>query len=137
MNSEINQIETETNLAVGEHFIMDAWGVSRERLNDPETIREALMKAIAAVKATLINLTVHQFSPHGVTATATLAESHIALHTWPEHGYFGMDIFLCSGENPELACRALEKFFEPKHVKKRHFSRGLAIEKTQPNSSEA
>ncbi|NER23683.1 MAG: hypothetical protein F6J96_23865 [Symploca sp. SIO1C2] len=39
---------------------------------------------ITAGGATLIDICVHQLSPHRVTATATLAESHIVLHTWPE-----------------------------------------------------
>ena len=25
-----------------------------------------------------------------------IAESHLSIHTWPEHGYAAMDIFTCS-----------------------------------------
>ena len=79
--------------AIGTHLVVDAWESPAELLNDPECIRGALMDAVSVGGATLIDLCVHQFSPHGVTATATLAESHIALHTWPEHGYFAADLF--------------------------------------------
>jgi S-adenosylmethionine/arginine decarboxylase-like enzyme len=37
--------------------------------------------------ATVLALTVHRFEPQGVTAIALLAESHLSIHTWPEHGY--------------------------------------------------
>ena len=64
---------------VGTHLVVDAWDAPEDLLNDPEGIRRAIIDAIEAGEATLIDLCVHQFSPHGVTATATLAESHIAI----------------------------------------------------------
>lgn len=62
---------------MGTHLVVDAWNVPSEILNDAKQIRQALLKAITAGEATLIDLCVHQFSPYGVTATATLAESHM------------------------------------------------------------
>lgn len=32
----------------------------------------------------------------GVTGTVVLAESHLCLHTWPEHGYVSLDVFVCN-----------------------------------------
>jgi len=91
----------------GTHYIVDGWLASPELLNNAEGIRAALLEAVEAAGATLIELCVHQFSPIGVTATATLAESHIALHTWPEDGYFAADLFFCGSGNPEKALRHL------------------------------
>jgi len=87
----------------GTHYIVDGWLASTELLNDAEGIRTAILETVEAAGATLIELCVHQFSPIGVTATATLAESHIALHTWPEEGYFAADLFFCGGGNPKQA----------------------------------
>jgi S-adenosylmethionine decarboxylase len=87
----------------GTHYIVDGWLASPEILNDAEAIRAALVEAVANAGATLIELCVHRFSPIGVTATATLAESHIALHTWPEDGYFAADLFFCGSGNPKRA----------------------------------
>ena len=70
-------------------------------------IRRALIEAVDAGGVTLIHLCTHQFSPQGVTATATLAESHIAIHTWPEHGYFGADFFFCGSGHPYRALETL------------------------------
>jgi len=92
---------------MGTHLIADAWQAPPELLNDPEHIKDLLKRAVRAGGATLINLCVHQFSPHGVTATATLAESHIAIHTWPEHGYFAVDLFFCGAGDPEAALRTV------------------------------
>ena len=113
---------------MGTHLVVDAWQAPTELLNDPEAIRKALLKAIDAGKATLIDLCVHQFSPHGVTATATLAESHIAIHTWPEHGYFAADLFFCGAGQPKLAMKILQTALQAKEIKTREFYRGICPE---------
>lgn len=110
---------------LGTHLVVDAWQSPGDLLNDPERIRRALLDAIAAGEATLIDLCVHQFSPHGVTATATLAESHIAIHTWPEFGYFAADLFFCGKGNPHKAIKVLETALEAKQVKLTELTRGF------------
>ncbi|HEY9600098.1 adenosylmethionine decarboxylase [Allocoleopsis sp.] len=110
---------------VGTHLVVDAWEASEDLLNDPEAIRRAMLEAISAGDATLIDLCVHQFSPHGVTATATLAESHIAIHTWPEHGYFAADLFFCGRGKPERAMEVLQTALKAKKVRTRDITRGF------------
>ncbi len=110
---------------VGMHLVIDAWQCPRDLLNDPELIRKALTEATHVGGATLINLTVHQFSPHGVTATATLAESHIALHTWPEYGYFAADLFFCGKGDPYQAMQWLQDALQAKQVKITEIKRGF------------
>jgi S-adenosylmethionine decarboxylase proenzyme len=46
--------------------------------------------------------------PAGVTGTVVLAESHLAIHTWPEVGGVTLDVYVCnfSGDNSSKA-RAL------------------------------
>ena len=115
---------------LGTHLIVDAWQAPSDLLNDPERIRHALMEGIAAGEATLIDLCVHQFSPHGVTATATLAESHIAIHTWPEYGYFAADLFFCGRGNPEAALKVLQTSLKAKQVRVQEFERGFPLART-------
>ena len=110
---------------LGTHLVVDAWQCPGDILNDPDVIRRALIEAIAAGEATLIDLCVHQFSPHGVTATATLAESHIAIHTWPELGYFAADLFFCGRGNPHRAIEILQNALQAKQVKMKEIKRGF------------
>ena len=110
---------------VGTHLVVDAWQAPEDLLNDPEGIRRALIDAISAGEATLIDMCVHQFSPHGVTATATLAESHIAIHTWPEYGYFAADLFFCGRGNPKKAMQVLQTALQAKQVQMREIPRGF------------
>lgn len=113
---------------MGTHLVLDAWQAPAELLNNPEKIRAAMVEAIAAGEATLIDLCVHQFSPHGVTATATLAESHIAIHTWPEYGYFAADFFFCGNCKPRVAMKVLQTALQAKEIKIHEMDRGFPTE---------
>lgn len=110
---------------VGTHLVIEAWQAPELLLNDPDCIRGALIDAIEAGEATLIDLCVHQFSPHGVTATATLAESHIAIHTWPEYGYFAADFFFCGRGKPRIAAEVLRLALQAQQVSVQEIERGF------------
>lgn len=47
----------------------------------------------------------YQGQPGGVTGTILLAESHLAIHTWPETGNVTIDVYVCnfSGDNSAKA----------------------------------
>jgi len=120
---------------LGTHLVIDAWHCPADLLNDPERIRTAILDAVTAGEATLIDFCVHQFSPHGVTATATLAESHIAIHTWPEYGYFAADLFFCGRGNPRKAAEHLETALQAGQVNRREFERGFEPSVSVDNSS--
>ena len=109
---------------VGTHLILDAWGAPGELLDDPKVVREAVLAAVRAGRATLIECCLHEFSPQGVTATATLAESHIAVHTWPEHGYFGADLFFCGSGDANAAMDKLIEELRPREVRLTRVPRG-------------
>ena len=85
--------------ALGRHVMIELWDCN-ESINQPESVRAAIESGVREIGATLLNLHVHAFSPQGVTGVATLAESHLALHSWPEHGYLAADVFTC-GEHVE------------------------------------
>ena len=108
----------------GTHYIVDGWLAPAELLDDAERIRAALLETVAAAGATLIELCVHRFSPIGVTATATLAESHIALHTWPEEGYFAADLFFCGSGDPKQALLHLATVMGAREFAIREVERG-------------
>lgn len=78
----------------GTHLIADLYGCSG--LDDLALVEGALRDATAAISATLLDLRLHPFGPgQGITGVALLAESHISIHSWPEHGYAAVDVFVC------------------------------------------
>jgi len=63
-----------------------------------------LANASNLAESTLLNISSYKFDPHGVTAVALLAESHISIHTWPENGMAVCDVFTCGDHtNPRSA----------------------------------
>lgn len=80
---------------LGNQLIVELFDCDQESLKDVSTVEAVLLKAANAAKATVINHCFHQFSPHGVSGVVVIAESHIAVHTWPEHRYCAIDIFTC------------------------------------------
>lgn len=111
---------------LGIHLIIDGWQSPPHLLNDADHIRLALTQAVSAGGATLIELGVHQFHPQGLTATATLAESHMTIHTWPELGYFAADIFFCGKGDAEAAMRVLLECLQAQRSRVRKIMRGVA-----------
>jgi len=97
---------------IGTHCIVELYGCPRELLNDEQFVKNAVREATSHGLATLMGEVSHRFQPQGVTALGLLAESHISIHTWPEHGYAAADVFTC-GEtaNPQKACTYLINAF--------------------------
>jgi len=112
---------------VGRHAICEFWGASH--LDSTQRAEDALRSAAAAGGVTLIDVFVHQFSPHGVSGIAVIAESHLAIHTWPELGYVAADLFTCgTGVDMEAIIDVLRDSFEAEQVDVRFLARGVSPE---------
>jgi S-adenosylmethionine decarboxylase len=95
---------------VGRHVIAEFCGGNPNLLNDERYIKATLKEAAERAGGTVLAITSHKFTPQGVTALALLAESHLSIHTWPEHGYAAVDAFTCGAHtDPQLACNFLKK----------------------------
>ena len=66
-------------------------------LDDADSVGRLLTAAVRAGGLHELHRYVHHFEPQGLTAMAMLSESHVALHTWPEHGLLFVDLATCSG----------------------------------------
>jgi S-adenosylmethionine decarboxylase len=81
--------------SLGKHLIVECHGCDRELINDTERIEAVMLEAARKAGATLVDHRFHRFSPHGVSGMVIVAESHFAIHTWPEYGYCAIDFFTC------------------------------------------
>ena len=59
-------------------------GAQRDTLDDLEAIERALRRVADAAALTPVASVHHRFQPQVISAVLVLAESHIAIHTWPE-----------------------------------------------------
>ena len=106
-------------------------------LNDEARIRDILIEGVRRSKATIVTDSFHSFSPHGVSGVVVIAESHVAIHTWPEYGYAAVDIFTC-GEtiDPWVIQRYLQEQFRSRNVSSMELKRGLFPEPVRHKPAE-
>jgi S-adenosylmethionine decarboxylase len=94
-------------------------------VEDREQLRKILYGAARAANNTPLKSAIYKFPGQGITGVILLAESHISVHTWPEHGFMAVDIFTCGRDTkPVRALEYLKQMFSPKKVKIRHIRRG-------------
>lgn len=106
--------EEVTMQPLGKHIIMDAWECS-DTIDSVGAVEASLREAVTRSRATLIDILVHPFTPHGVSGVAVIAESHIAVHTWPEKAYFSLDVFTCGDRAmPEAVVEVFKERFRPR-----------------------
>jgi len=91
---------------LGQHFLFDFYGCSPARLNDLKELEESFVTAARDGGATVVGAHFHHFNPIGISGVVVIAESHLALHTWPEHGFAAVDLFSCS---PDLDWQLIGK----------------------------
>jgi S-adenosylmethionine decarboxylase len=54
-----------------------------------------------------------------------MPESHVAVHTWPEHSYAALDIFLKMDLEPQDSVPLIEQYFTPQDVRIKELERGV------------
>jgi len=114
--------------SLGKQLIVELYGCDRTLLDDPIHSERILVEAINRSGATIIQPFFHHFSPHGVSGVVVIAESHIAIHTWPEYGYCAVDIFTCGSQvKPELILDYISSEFRAREVSVMEVKRGTLI----------
>lgn len=123
---ERNVLATSTSNVVGRQFFLDFNGCDIQVLSSTSFIRKAMLHAAQASGATVVTDVFHQFNPFGVSGVVVIAESHIAIHTWPEHGYAAVDVFTCGAKIDITKIRSvLADALVSEDVSERAFTRGF------------
>ncbi len=82
----------------GVEWVVEAFGADAERLASVPALAALVDAMVGALGLTPVGAARwHQFpAPGGVTGLVLLAESHLALHTFPEHGSLCLNLFCCA-----------------------------------------
>ena len=113
------------NNFLGKQIMVELYGCNSEKLNNQSFISESMTEAAIKAKATIVQKYFHEFSPYGISGTIVIAESHINIHTWPEHHYAAIDIFTCGDDlKPEEAAEYLKSAFEAVEMETKNYTRG-------------
>lgn len=110
---------------LGTHILIDYFECNSEILNNKAFINAALLEAARLSNATIVTDVFHTFNPHGISGVVVIAESHIAVHTWPEYACAAVDVFSCgSTMKPEVIEGFLKNAFQARTCESRVVERG-------------
>ena len=106
-------------------LLVDLYGCQAD-LDDEGLLLETLEKASDSVGSTILQRITQRFSPVGVSVILILAETHVSVHTWPEHGYAAVDIFICGeGKDPNVAWEVVREALRPESFKTKEITRTI------------
>ena len=97
-----------------QHLVVDAFVDDAARISEIEPIFDLLNRLPDEIGMTkIIQPYVFRYNgvvpeDWGVTGVVIIAESHISIHTFPEHKRFHMDVFSCKAFDSEEAMRIIE-----------------------------
>jgi S-adenosylmethionine decarboxylase proenzyme len=112
--------------ALGRQILVELYECDPKVLNDKDYIDEALNEAVRQSGATIVTSTFHTFSPVGVSGVVVIAESHVAIHTWPEYSYAAVDIFTCGDKiDPWIIHVYLKEAFNSANTSVTELKRGI------------
>jgi S-adenosylmethionine decarboxylase proenzyme len=117
--------------SLGNHVTLDFYGCEADNLDNPEFVRDSLLKAINLAGCTYVEDSFKEFEPIGVSGFVIIAESHLSIHTWPEHKFAALDVFTC-GHIDQLYNieKHLTEIFSPNMVDKTFIKRGTRVHTT-------
>jgi len=126
----------------GLHLTADLRGcpAARAAMTQPQALRGACLAAVRRAGLAPVGELFHRFTPApgaapdapvGITGVVLLAESHLAMHTWPELGAVTLDVYVCNlGADNSARAHALMDtlvaLFEPAQAEHRALERGGA-----------
>jgi S-adenosylmethionine decarboxylase len=113
------------------HCHCDGGGLMR----DLDALRALCLRTVLQVGLQPVGELFHRFTPlsveepAGITGMVLLAESHLAVHTWPELASVTLDVYVCNvhADNSARAQVLLDKLiqaFAPTHLEQHALQRG-------------
>ena len=122
------------------HVTVDGFGGDPQTLADEELVRSLLDRYPEAIGMTKIaEPYVYRYvgkkqEDWGVSGFVLIAESHISIHTFPEHRYIWVDVFSCKSFDAGIVIEDLRRRFGLSDVKTSTLERGMEYPHSVPAS---
>lgn len=111
---------------MGRHIITELWECNPDKLNDIDYIERLFVDAALRSGAEVREVAFHKFAPHGVSGVVIISESHLTIHSFPEHGYASVDVFTCGDRiDPATASQYIAEGLEAKVREDVKLNRGM------------
>lgn len=113
----------------GQAWIVDAHGCAPDALRSVPVLQALFERVLRELQLRAVQPPVwHAFpAPGGVTGFVLLSESHLAVHTFPEHGFAAIDLYCCRDLPDWPWAEALGEALGADSVEVRSVPRGAAL----------
>lgn len=116
---------------LSQHTLLELYGCDPASLKHSRVLKKLLCASVLEGGGTIVKAWFHNFSPYGVSGVVVITESHVTIHTWPEHGYAAVDIFSCGRRLDHRAIRDhLKQALSSGRVLSKTLRRGLRMART-------
>ena len=119
--------------SLGTHITWDVYNCNEDTLSFIPTVKTVLNAIVKELQLTKVNESYKQFEPIGVTGFILLEESHVSIHSWPEHQFAAVDIFSCRPFDAKKIQELLMESFSSDKVVIKQIERGEAISIISPD----
>ena len=121
----------------GPHLMLDCYECDKEKLNDLNLVYkllDELPSEIGMHKMTLPYVVTWDGGktsndPGGISGFVMIAESHVSIHTFPDQGYFTMDLYSCKDFDKEFVVEYVKNLFGAKRIEQEFVHRGKLFRK--------
>jgi S-adenosylmethionine decarboxylase len=112
---------------MGRHVIAELWNCNVEKLNNLKLIETIMVDAALEAGAEIREVAFHKFAPMGVSGVVIISESHLTIHSFPEHGYASIDVYTCGDIiDPNVAAQYITEKLEATKYEAIEVARGMA-----------
>lgn len=123
---------------MGRHVIAELWDCNTDKLNDMDLIERIFVDAALKAGAEVREVAFHKFAPHGVSGVVIISESHLTIHSFPEHGYASIDVYTCGDRiDPNVAADYIAEALESKTRENIEVPRGMGPVQVEKRSVKA
>lgn len=113
---------------MGRHVIAELWQCNVNKLNNIDILEQIFVEAALKSGAEIREVTFHKFAPIGISGVVIISESHLTVHSFPEHGYASIDVYTCGNMiDPHKAVQYIITMLEANRVEKLEIPRGVGV----------
>ena len=117
----------------GEHITIDGYDGDPKRLNDKEFVSDCLHELCKILKMHMLGKPEivsapdnHIKDPGGWSAFVIIAESHLAIHTFPRRHFLSADVYTCqNGLDSQFIVEYFKTKFDLKEIETHFIKRGM------------
>jgi spermidine synthase len=121
----INPADSQVHLPNGKHYMLDFHDVDDLTFLETTDGEALVIHEIVDSGMTFLGSRSHFFPGGGLTAVFLLSESHLSIHTWPEHSFVALDIYTCGNSiAADRLVRSMHEMLKPRTAKVSYIERG-------------